>query len=219
MIQSDVILLSGFAGSGKDTAARMMAEALGDDVDVRYISFAGVLKAEVAQEYGLDALMLDGGSKESREFREKVLSEGRGAGSTPRQLLQNWGTMRRRDDPNYFVKKVWDYIRSIKSSGCVVVFITDCRYHNEAVLPSLMDMPKVRLHRVRIARDLSLYEGTFSGLHRGSPADSIPDLHDSEWRHACGDFPVDLTVNNHGDLAQFKQACTEAICNMIGSRS
>ena len=58
----------GFIGSGKDTAADYLVNSYG----FRRDSFANTLKDAVANVFGWDRTLLEGRTKEAREWREQV---------------------------------------------------------------------------------------------------------------------------------------------------
>jgi hypothetical protein len=82
----------GFIGSGKDTAADYLVNFHG----YRRDSFANTLKDAVACVFGWDRTLLEGRTKEAREWREQVdpwWSERLNMPNlTPRLMLQLWGT-------------------------------------------------------------------------------------------------------------------------------
>lgn len=87
-----IISVSGFIGSGKDSVAEYLIAEHG----FRRVSFAGSLKDAVAAIFSWDRTMLDGLTKESREWREQVDPWWAARLSipdlTPRWVLQYWGT-------------------------------------------------------------------------------------------------------------------------------
>jgi hypothetical protein len=87
-----IIGFVGFIGSGKDTAADYLVNFHG----FRRDSFANTLKDAVAAVFGWDRVLLEGRTKEAREWREQVDSwwaERLGKPNlTPRWILQYWGT-------------------------------------------------------------------------------------------------------------------------------
>jgi hypothetical protein len=87
-----IIGFVGFIGSGKDTAA----DYLVNFHEFRRDSFANTLKDAVSAVFGWDRVLLEGRTKEAREWREQVdpwwskrLNK---PNLTPRWILQYWGT-------------------------------------------------------------------------------------------------------------------------------
>jgi hypothetical protein len=82
----------GFIGSGKDTAADYLVNFHG----YRRDSFANTLKDAVACVFGWDRTLLEGRTKEAREWREQVdtwwAARLNMPDLTPRLMLQLWGT-------------------------------------------------------------------------------------------------------------------------------
>ena len=82
----------GFIGSGKDTAADYLVNFHG----YRRDSFANTLKDAVACVFGWDRTLLEGRTKEAREWREQVdtwwAARLNMPNLTPRLMLQLWGT-------------------------------------------------------------------------------------------------------------------------------
>ena len=68
MTQKLIIGICGFQGSGKDT----VADYLVNTHDFRRISFAGTLKDAVSAIFGWDRELLEGRTRESREWREQI---------------------------------------------------------------------------------------------------------------------------------------------------
>ena len=119
----------GFIGSGKDTAA----DYLVNFHEFRRDSFANTLKDAVACVFGWDRVLLEGRTKEAREWREQVdtwwAERLNMPNLTPRLMLQLWGTEVCR---NGFHDDIW--IASLenkmrKTSDNIV--ISDVRFPNE----------------------------------------------------------------------------------------
>ena len=119
----------GFIGSGKDTAADYLVKEFGFHRD----SFAATLKDAVAAVFGWDRELLEGRTKEAREWREQVdpwWSERLNIPTlTPRWVLQHWGTEVCR---NAFHNDIWiaSLENKLRRSGNNTV-ISDCRFRNE----------------------------------------------------------------------------------------
>jgi hypothetical protein len=123
-----IIGFVGFIGSGKDTAA----DYLVNDFGFRRESFANTLKDAVASVFGWDRTLLEGRTKQAREWREKEdkwWSERLGKPITPRWVLQCWGTDLCR---RYFHDDIW--IASLENKMRKTtdnIVISDVRFPNE----------------------------------------------------------------------------------------
>jgi hypothetical protein len=132
MVRGDtkmIIGVCGFIGSGKDTIADYLVNVHG----FRRESFANTLKDAVAAVFGWDRVMLEGRTKEAREWREQVdpwWSERLGMSNlTPRWVLQYWGTevCRRGFHDDIWIASVENKLRRSKDN----IVISDCRFPNE----------------------------------------------------------------------------------------
>lgn len=123
-----IIGICGFIGAGKDTAADYLVNFHG----FRRDSFAATLKDAVAAVFGWDRNLLEGRTKEAREWREQPdtwWSNRLGMPITPRWVLQHWGTEVCR---NGFHNDIW--IASLENKlrrTTDDVVISDCRFGNE----------------------------------------------------------------------------------------
>ena len=124
-----IIGICGFIGSGKDT----IADYLVNFHEFRRESFASTLKDAVSAVFGWDRTLLEGRTKEAREWREQVdqwwAKRLDMPTLTPRWVLQYWGTEVCR---KAFHDDIW--IASLENKLCNSkdhVVISDCRFPNE----------------------------------------------------------------------------------------
>ena len=124
-----IIGVCGFIGSGKDT----IADYLVNIHQFRRESFANSLKDAVAYVFGWERDMLEGRTRQSREWREQVdpwWSERLNMPNlTPRWVLQHWGTevCRRAFHDDIWIAALENKLRNSKDD----IVISDCRFPNE----------------------------------------------------------------------------------------
>ena len=124
-----IIGICGFIGSGKDTVADYLVNLY----HFRRESFANTLKDAVAQVFGWDRTLLEGRTKQAREWREQVdpwwAKRLNMPDLTPRLMLQLWGTEVCRKG---FHDDIW--IASLENklyNSLDDIVISDCRFPNE----------------------------------------------------------------------------------------
>jgi len=124
-----IIGICGFISSGKDT----IADYLVNLHHFRRESFANSLKDAVSQVFGWDRTMLEGRTKQSREWREQVdtwwATRLKIPELTPRWVLQQWGTnvLRAGFHEDIWIASLENKLRNITDD----VIISDCRFSNE----------------------------------------------------------------------------------------
>lgn len=124
-----IIGIVGLIGSGKDTAADYFCNFH----EFRRGSFAGILKDAVSSVFGWDRELLEGRTKESREWREQVdpwwAKRLDMPQLTPRWVLQYWGTevCRRGFHDDIWIAGLENKLRHTQDN----VVISDCRFPNE----------------------------------------------------------------------------------------
>lgn len=124
-----IIGICGFIGSGKDTAA----DYLVNFHEFRRDSFAATLKDAVAAVFGWDRELLEGRTKQAREWREQVdpwwAERLKMPELTPRLVLQLWGTevCRRSFHDDIWIASLEARLRNSKDN----IVISDCRFPNE----------------------------------------------------------------------------------------
>ena len=123
-----IIGICGLIGSGKDT----IADYLQNIHQFRRESFAHTLKDAVSSIFGWDRELLEGRTRESREWREQVdpwWTERLGMTVTPRLVLQVWGTevARKSYHDDIWIASLENKLRKTHDD----VVISDCRFPNE----------------------------------------------------------------------------------------
>ena len=124
-----IVGICGFIGSGKDT----IADYLVNFHEFRRESFASTLKDAVSAVFGWDRTLLEGRTKEAREWREQVdpwWAERLAMPTlTPRWVLQYWGTevCRKAFHDDIWIASLENKLRNSKDN----VVISDCRFPNE----------------------------------------------------------------------------------------
>ena len=124
-----IIGVCGFIGSGKDT----IADYLVNIHQFRRESFANSLKDAVSQVFGWDRDMLEGRTRQSREWRERVdpwwAERLNMSDLTPRWVLQHWGTevCRRAFHDDIWIAALENKLRNSQDD----IVISDCRFPNE----------------------------------------------------------------------------------------
>lgn len=124
-----IIGVCGLIGSGKDT----IADYLQNIHQFRRESFAHTLKDAVASVFGWDRELLEGRTRESREWREQVdlwwSDRLEIPNLTPRYVLQYWGTevCRRGFHDDIWIASLENKLRKTHDD----IVISDCRFPNE----------------------------------------------------------------------------------------
>lgn len=123
-----IIGVCGFIGSGKDT----IADYLVNFHSFRRESFANSLKDAVAHVFGWDRTMLEGRTKQAREWREQQddwWTNRLNRVITPRWVLQYWGTevCRKSFHDDIWIASLENKLRNSTDD----IVISDCRFPNE----------------------------------------------------------------------------------------
>lgn len=196
-----IIGFVGFIGSGKDTAADYLVNFHG----FRRDSFANTLKDAVSCVFGWDRTMLEGRTKQAREWREQIDSwwaQRLGMPHlTPRWILQHWGTEVCR---KAFHDDIW--IASLEHkllSSSDNIVISDVRFPNEI---KAIHNAGGKVIRIKRGPDPEWYQDAVN-MNQGRSNMSwlisktrIEDLgiHSSETAWVGGD--IDHTVTNDGSI-------------------
>ena len=200
-----VISLSGFKGSGKDTAALLMRS----NMPFESLSFAAPLKEALAAMFGWPREMLDGTTPESRAWRETpdiYWSDQLGHTVTPRFVLQHFGTdvVRQHMLDNFWIAAVQKQIENSNSN----IIVTDARFPNELDMVRKLGGITVRIKR---GEEPWWYQPSV-GLNRLPRwlakavllfRPKLRQVHISE--RAWIGYSFDFEIENNGSLADLEQ--------------
>ena len=191
-----IIGICGFIGSGKDT----VADYLVNFHEFRRESFANTLKDAVAAVFGWDRTMLEGRTKEAREWREQVdpwwAARLDMPTLTPRWVLQYWGTevCRRAFHDDIWIASLENKLRNSRDN----IVISDCRFPNEIESLKQAGGSIVWVQRGTLP---DWYEDAVSanqGNNMGLNAMKMRKIHASEWAWLGSDF--DVVIDNNGSI-------------------
>ena len=198
LIQENIMIIGvcGFIGSGKDT----VADYLVNFHEFRRESFASTLKDAVASVFGWDRILLEGRTKEAREWREQVdpwWAERLSMPTlTPRWVLQYWGTevARRSFHDDIWIASLENKLRTSRDD----VVISDCRFPNE-----ISSIKRSGGMIVWVQRgDLPDWYDAAVEANRGSNIGlnelKSRGIHASEWSWIGTDF--DAIIDNNGSI-------------------
>jgi hypothetical protein len=200
-----IIGITGFIGSGKDTAANYLVAKHG----FRRDSFAGTLKDAVSQIFGWDRELLEGLTPEAREWREQIdpwwakrLDMPR---LTPRYMLQLWGTevCRQGFHDDIWIASMENRLRKTVDD----IVISDVRFPNEIAAIRRAGGSVIWVQRGDLPEwyDCALRENTthedqqwlLEDAHQLMPQ-KYPNIHKSEWAWIGQTF--NYTVDNNGTV-------------------
>jgi len=198
-----IIGFVGFIGSGKDTAADYLVNFHG----FRRDSFASTLKDAVAAVFGWDRTLLEGRTKEAREWREQVdpwwAERLEMPNLTPRWILQYWGTevCRQGFHDDIWIASLENKMRKTKDN----IVISDVRFPNEI---KAIHNAGGRVVRVARGDDPAWYDDAWNvnqGPQNMNWAISKMKMdqnkiHASEW--AWIGKEIDLEIDNNGTIDQ-----------------
>jgi len=128
-----IIALTGLAGSGKDTAAEMIAKHLGD---ATIIALADTPKEMAAEHFGLPIEYFY-----NRDLKDAPLLEGK----SPREMMVNWfDKLFAKYGENYTLQM---NIRKISEMKEKYVIVSDIRYPSEFKWVESEGIPLINIHR------------------------------------------------------------------------
>lgn len=181
-----IVLLSGYAGSGKDAAAALMVDELNFD----RVAFADELKRECARKTGVAEHRFFSTSMKDQPL--EALCRAYPMARTPRDILLMHGLVARAADPDVYAKKVVESIHAtFKNDPTARFVVSDWRYQREAAC--LADvLSSARIVRGRITRP---------GV---TPSDD-PSEHD------LVGVRMDICIDNSGSISDLRDALKIAL--------
>ena len=203
-----LIGICGLIGSGKGTVADILVR----DYKFKKISFADKLKDTVAHLFDWDRAMLEGDTKESREWREAedtFWTKETGKSINPRLVLQLFGTdcMRKGFDENIWVSFVK---KEIISNPDVNYIVPDVRFPNEIKVIKELNGQIWQVRRgqlplwwataINMNQNWNHVEGSFHSMKA-----VFPEVHESEWRWADDDDKFDTIISNDSTMEELEE--------------
>jgi hypothetical protein len=193
-----IIGVTGLIGSGKDT----IADYLTNFHEYRRESFASTLKDAVSSVFGWDRTMLEGRTKEAREWREQVdpwwAERLNMPHLTPRWVLQYWGTevCRKAFHDDIWIASLENKLRTSKDN----IVISDCRFPNEIASIRNAGGTIITVQRGELPE---WYYGLSSMAYKTTPETRADyrrkfGVHASEWAWVGTEF--DYIVDNNGSI-------------------
>jgi hypothetical protein len=213
-----IIGFVGFISAGKDTAA----DYLVNYHEFRRDSFASTLKDAVAAVFGWDRTLLEGRTKEAREWREQVdtwWSLRLGIKNlTPRWILQYWGTevLRGAFHDQIWIASLENKMRKTRDN----IVISDVRFPNEITAIKNAGGKVIRIKRgpepewYHHAESYNRGPNGNMGWALGRKCLEELGIHASEtsW---IGQ-PIDLEIDNNGSISDLF-AALESVVKSRGS--
>lgn len=209
-----IIGILGYIGSGKGTVASYLANEYG----FRQDSFAGSLKDACAALFDWPRHMLEGDTKESREWREQVdpwWAEQLGRpGFSPRLALQLMGTdvIRNNFDEKMWFLTVQNKIRKDPSRNVV---ISDVRFPNEVnfIKENGGKLLKVNRGSPPVWLETAILANKGNSIAKDIMQKTYPNVHFSEW--AWAGVQPDIEISNDGTLEQLYEQINGIIPKLI----
>ena len=207
-----IIGICGFIGSGKDT----VADYLVNFHEFRRESFASTLKDAVAAVFGWDRTMLEGRTKEAREWREQVdpwwAAKLDMPTLTPRWVLQYWGTevCRKAFHDDIWIASLENKLRNSRDN----IVISDCRFPNEIESLKRAGGNIIWVQRGTLPDWYSDAVSANQGNNVGLNAMKMRKIHASEWAWLGSDF--DVVVDNNGSIDDlYRQSASLVVSDKI----
>lgn len=208
-----IVGISGLIGSGKNT----VAEHLTDNYGFRKDSFAASLKDACSVIFGWDRTLLEGETKESREWREQVdpwWSEKLGIENfSPRLALQLVGTDALR---NHFNEGMWFLTveNRIRKNPDQHVVISDVRFPNEVDFIRKQGGVLIKVSRGQepVWYETARLANSGNKIAQEVMLQTYPTAHFSEWAWIGQKY--DYTIINDGSVTDLQSQVAKILENM-----
>lgn len=210
-----IIGFVGFIGCGKDTAADYLVNFHG----FRRDSFANSLKDAVSNVFGWDRTLMEGRTKESRAWREKVdewwAQKLNIPHLTPRWVLQYWGTdvLRNNFHDDIWIASLENKLRKTKDN----IVISDVRFPNEVT--SIHNAGGVVI-RIKRGNDPDWFEDAFNvnagptNLSWAISKQKMGELKIHASETSWIGSKIDLTVSNDGSIDELFDQLESLVKNL-----
>jgi hypothetical protein len=175
-----ILMLSGWAGSGKDAAATLLEE----EMAYQRVAFADPLKACVAETTGLPAELFHSAAKDAL-LPPGTICQLYPTARTPREILLQHAVHERAVDPDIYARTTVRQILTAPGDNWV---ISDWRYQREWEFV----VRSVRAGSARVIRARVLRPGV------------VPLADPTE--HDLDDEPMDLVIHNAGTISDLRDA-------------
>ena len=203
----------GSIGSGKDTIAKYLV----DNYSFKQVSFADALKDAVAHIFHWPRKLLEGDTKESREWREQEdtwWAKRLGIpGFSPRIALQRWGTEVARRG---FHDDIWiaslEYALLGEIHGKFVM--SDCRFQNEINMIEKLGGATLRVHRGPDPEWATMQHDDIKDLRRFMTL-YFPEVHASEYEWII--HPHKYNIENNGTISDLYMSIEQIMQSHIGN--
>lgn len=186
----------GFINSGKDT----VADYLVNFYQFRRESFAGTVKDMISSVFGWDRKLLEGLTKESREWRETVdewwANRLDMPTLTPRWILQYWGTevCRKAFHDDIWIASLENKLQNSTSN----LVVSDCRFPNEIASIRNAGGKIIWVQRGRLPFWYDLAVEANKGCNKSILELKKIKIHSSETAWVGTEF--DLILDNNGSI-------------------
>jgi len=214
-----IIGVNGFIGSGKDTVSDYLQQKYGFE----HVSFADTLKQAVSAVFGWPMDMLEGKTKESREWREQIdswWSQRLGMPElSPRWVLQQWGTnlCRRNFHPDIWVASLEKHLTNTDHN----IVISDCRFVNEIAAIRNQGGKLIRVNRGPLpewydtaTKEINYRQQAIDGIQVDELMQvKFPDIHISEWGWILEKF--DYTIENNDTLDSLYRQVDDVVLELF----